>query len=92
MPITDNLEGTPRYAVTGYALWGEDREYGPNLGDFAFVGDLYDGVIEHHESQPDGERYSIRLLLKDRKMIVSEDNVLGRYGMNVFFDGEYEKA
>lgn len=91
-PLSDNLEGSPRYAVTGYALWGEDREYGPNIGDFDFIAPLNDGVIEYQRIMHDGEIYSLQLSLKNSKMSVKEENVIGLYGMNVFFNGEYEKA
>lgn len=91
-PLLDNLEGSARYAVTGFALWGTHREWGPNLGDFAFVGEFRDGRIEHSEPHFDGETYSIILSFDGRTLRVEEKNWIGRYGMNVHFEGEYERA
>ena len=91
-PLSDSLEGSARYAVTGYALWGEDRESGPNIGDFDFIASVYDGVIDYQKTVHNGKIYSLRLVLKNGRMLVNEENVIGLYGMNVFFDGEYEKA
>lgn len=91
-PIGDSLEGSLRYAVTGLALWGTDREFGPNIGDFAWVGDLHDGRIEYSEQQGSDELYSITLMFKGDQLDVEESNWLGRYGMNVVFDGSYRRA
>jgi hypothetical protein len=91
-PIGDNLEGDPRYAVSGFALWGTDREFGPNMGEFSFVGDLCDDAIRHHEFRLDAETYSITLSFDGGVLAVEEQNWFTRYGMNVHFDGQYRRA
>lgn len=91
-PIADSFGGSARYAVTGFALWGTHREHGPNIGDFAFVGDMKDDCIEHHETRSwDQETYSIMLRFADGKLEIDETNWLGRYGMNVHFMGAYRR-
>jgi len=92
-PIPDNTTGEPRYAVTGFALWGARREYGPNMGELSFVSSLIDGAIEHFEPRPGSdESHMIRLTFRDGTLIVEEKNFVGVYGMNVTFIGEYRRA
>jgi hypothetical protein len=92
-PLRDNLEGNPQYAVSGAALFGINREFGPNLGDLTFIGVLINGVIEHSEAQAAGNNpYRIRLSFSDGQLTVEEDNALGRYGMGVTFRGDYRRT
>lgn len=91
-PLTDSLEGTPRYAVTGFALWGTQREYGPNIGDFAIVADIDDGVLEHFEPEQRGEPYSLRIEFDGNTALVKEEGYFGRYGLGVHFMGRYRRA
>jgi hypothetical protein len=92
-PVTDGIDGAPRYAVTGFGLWGMHRESGPNIGDFAFVGDLSGGVIQHYEPHPwDNKTYSMTMRFEGDALHIEEDELLGRYGMNVHFEGEYRRA
>jgi hypothetical protein len=92
-PIPDAIEGHPRYAVTGTALWGVHRAFGPNLGSMSFIGTLIDGVIEHFDTLVSSEEpHQVRLLFQGDRLIVEERNWLGIYGMNVSFIGEYRRA
>lgn len=92
-PIPDGMERNPRYAVTGMALWGTHREYGPNLGEISFVGTLVDGVIEHFEARfSSDEPHVISLKFEGERLIVEERNFVGQYGMNVTFIGEYRRV
>lgn len=91
-PIADSMEGDPRYAVTGEALWGAERLYGPNLGDIAFVGVLRDGRIEVESPRWDGKAHIMHLIFKGGGLEVEEENEIGVYGMNVSFRGSYERA
>lgn len=91
-PIADSPEGDARYAITGEALWGSHREYGPNIGETAFVGALRNGVIEVFEPRRGDEIHMIRLTFDGGVLSVDEDNELGLYGMNVSFRGTYERA
>lgn len=91
-PIADSMEGNPRYAVTGLALWGALREFGPNIGSLAFLGTLRDGLIEKRSRRGGSEAHVLRLLFVDGRLSVEEENELGAYGMNVSFRGEYARA
>jgi hypothetical protein len=41
-PLPDSYEGDVLYYVSGLALWGTERPYGPNLGTLEFVGIMTD--------------------------------------------------
>ncbi|MBP2232629.1 hypothetical protein J2847_005960 [Azospirillum agricola] len=91
-PVPDGPDGCPRYHISGFALWGTHREYGPNMGDMSILGEMNNkGTIEHHEYNG-SETYSILLKFDGDDILVEEENWLGRYGMNVNFIGSYRKA
>ncbi len=91
-PIADSMEGLPRYAVTGEALWGAGREHGPNIGDLSFIGVLHNGVIEMRETRWNNEIHTLRMTFSKGRLTVEEENELGVYGMNVSFRGDYDRA
>lgn len=90
-PLPDGSEAYPTYAVTGLALWGTNRENGPNLGELSFIGTVENGVIKHVLNGYDPP-HIISLRFENDRLIVEEENWLGTYGMNVFFFGEYDRA
>lgn len=79
-----------RFHVSGFALWGESREYGPNMGELDFSANLSDGVIRYMGAQmfPD---YKITIKVLENSLEVEEDNFMGVHGMNVTFSGKYVK-
>jgi len=81
-----------RYHISGLALWGKDREYGPHLGDLNFVAELRDETIEYTRAHPDGKLYRARFHFSNEGLTVSEENWAGIFGMNVNFSGDYAKA
>lgn len=92
-PIPDSPTGEPRYAITGFALWGVNRSSGPNMGELVFIGEVVDGVID--VSLPkfgDEQRYVVKVLFRDDCLTVTEENWLGVHGMNVTFQGEYRRS
>ena len=91
-PIPDSPTGQPRYAITGFALWGVNLPYGPHTGDLAFVGELDDGVIRVWLPRNGGDPHHVKLTFTDDCLTVSEENWLGVYGMNVTFTGEYRRG
>jgi hypothetical protein len=91
-PLGDGPIGNARYAVTGFALWGTQREYGPNIGDFSFIEELEEGRIQHFQPRYDDEVHAIVLKFEGAALTVTEENWLGQYGMNVNFEGEYRRA
>jgi hypothetical protein len=92
-PIPDSPTGEPRYAITGFALWGANREYGPHMGSLAFIGEVVDGVIDVSLPKFRDERcHNVKISFRDDCLVVTEENWLGVYGMNVTFRGEYRKS
>ena len=95
-PLPDSPEGTAQYFVQGAALWGSEREYGPNLGFLGFVASLEEnGTIDNRVSSPIGLVHKTTLrFLGDGILEVSEQNweLSGSYGMNVNFVGTYRRG
>jgi hypothetical protein len=78
--------------VLGLALWGKSREYGPNLGELDFVGELDCDTISYSWAHADGKLYRASLRFDESGLTVSEENSIGVYGMNVNFSGQYARA
>lgn len=94
-PVPDAPEGQAQYFVSGTALWGADRPNGPNLGVLEFFGPVEDDGRIMHRGSWQGEEYSTSLLfLGDGLLEVEEVNwaTSGQYGMNVNFNGLYQRA
>jgi len=81
-----------RYHVTGLALWGVSRKYGPNLGELDFIGELQGRLIRFASSYRQVDPYLAVLTFDDRGLSVSEENWVGEFGMNVNFSGVYARA
>ncbi len=74
----------------GDALWGKNREYGPNIGQLDFVVEL-DLNKARFTDKLFEEEYCLNLDFKGDKLIVEENYIVGYFGMNVSFGGEYYK-
>ncbi|WP_317916860.1 hypothetical protein [Vibrio sp. MACH09] len=81
-----------KYHVDGLALWGKTREYGPNIGDLDFIGELHDDTIEYTSGNPAREPYKALFQFHNGTLVISEENWCGIFGMNVCFQGQYHKA
>jgi hypothetical protein len=84
------LNGNVR--VTGLALWGKTKEYGPNLGEVDFESDLKDGKAVFKDTSVGGEEYCLEVEFKGARLKVTEKYVVGYFGMNVSFEGEYRRV
>lgn len=93
-PLPDSQEGDVQYYVSGLALWGAGRPYGPNLGTLDFVGLLTDDrQIIYRRPRVENEVATTHLdLSEEGHLTVTEENWVGEYGMNVTFIGRYERA
>jgi hypothetical protein len=80
-----------RVRVSGFALWGTTREYGPNTGELEFQADLENGVVRFFDRSGDDE-YRLTLELVAGRLVAHEENVPGYFGMNVSFEGTYERT
>lgn len=79
--------------VIGEALWGTNREYGPNIGTLDFLAELNGNLAVFEDHLPGEERpYSASLTFSDGLLVVDEENHVGYFGMNVSFAGTYAKA
>jgi hypothetical protein len=81
-----------QYHVSGSALWGLQRQAGPNVGEFDLVMELRDQKFIPTGEAGVAEKHKINIIIEGDRLLVSEENWLGAYGMNVHFGGEYEKA
>lgn len=77
--------------VKGTALWGINREYGPNIGQLDFVTNIELNKAVFSDSLFD-EKYSLELEFRSNKLVVLENYVAGYFGMNVSFEGEYHRG
>lgn len=93
-PVPDGVEGYPRYFVSGLALWGSEREFGPNIGELSLVMTMSDdGELWVNDYTPGrNEPHKVRFLFENGKLTVAEENYIGVYGMGVTFEGEYSRA
>lgn len=81
-----------RYHISGFALWGRQREYGPNIGEFDLVMEFQDGRLIPIGSAGNTESHRINIVVFGEMLTVTEENWLVAYGLNVYFKGEYRKA
>ena len=89
--LTINCLDDSRCHVSGTALWGTSREFGPNLGELDFVAELHGDMIIHTESFS-GRAYALVVRFSEGRLSVTEENWLGMFGMNVNFSGDYDLA
>lgn len=94
VPLPDSWEGEVQYYVSGLALWGAGRFNGPNLGTLEFVGVMNgDRQIIYSRTRFNDEVVSTKIVFHGNgELDVTEENWLGEYGMNVTFEGHYERA
>lgn len=86
------LMSDDHYHISGLALWGEGRKFGPNLGELDFIAKMIDGQINHILDNPNRNPYRIVLDFSDGYIRVTEEPSPGFFGMNVSFAGKYKKA
>ena len=81
-----------RFHITGLALWGKGRQYGPHVGELDFVAELKGDTIDYSRAYPDHEQYHVVMRFAGQQLTVKEENWQGIFGMNVNFQGEFQKA
>ena len=79
-----------RYHVSGFALWGEDRKYGPNTGELDFASEEVEENILKFTKAGIDKTYKATLIFNNGKLTVVEENYVGEHGINVTFNGEYQ--
>ncbi|NWK94690.1 hypothetical protein DM806_03215 [Sphingobium lactosutens] len=93
-PLPDSFDGDVQYYVSGHALWGPERPNGPNFGTLEFLGIVTSERKLAYRRSLFGSEFTTTLLTFSGpdKLAVSEDNWIGAYGMNVTFEGDYQRA
>lgn len=92
-PLPDSLEGDAQYYVSGLAIWGASRPHGPNFGTVEFVGQMNDERRIVHRRVRGGEEVITELsFIGNGVLKVREENWVGEYGMNVTFEGTYQRG
>jgi hypothetical protein len=83
------LNGNVR--VTGMALWGKTREYGPNFGEVDFETELENNRAIFSDRSVLDDEYLLELHFQGDKLVATEKYVVGYFGMNASFEGEYKR-
>jgi hypothetical protein len=78
--------------VKGCALWGKTRDFGPNIGELDFVAEVHSNKVVFTDKLVTSDReYKLELTFWGHKLTAKEDYVVGYFGMNAHFEGEYYK-
>lgn len=80
------------FHVTGTALEGLTRKYGPHIGELDFISVLKNRRLGFNASRNDGQAYRVTVTCRGGRLTVEEENAIGVHGMGVSFQGQYEKA
>lgn len=89
-PLPDNLDGFPRYFVSGLALAGSYREFGPNTGELECVVE-YAKLDDRTVGRFYSESHSITLRHDGDILLLHEEFDMPPYGMGVTFQGTYRR-
>ena len=79
-----------RVSVDGFALWGKGNRFGPSMGDLHFKAALSANRVVHTERNLE-RLYRLEMVFSEDGLVATEDNVLGMFGMNVCFEGQYRR-
>lgn len=78
------------YHVSGIALHGTDREYGPNIGELDFITAFENGLkFKDSNHRPP---YQVSIKIENGSLVVEEENEFGYFGVGARFGGTYERA
>ncbi|MCP5061383.1 MAG: hypothetical protein GY936_02845 [Ignavibacteriae bacterium] len=82
--------GGNKIHVKGNALYGKTKEFGPNIGQIDFITEIKINKATFIDKLFN-EEYKLELEFLGDKLIADEKYVIGYFGMNVSFEGEYYK-
>ena len=83
--------GNNRIRVSGLSFWGIKSEFGPNIGQLDFESDLIKNNSVYSEKIKN-ELYRVFIEFNGDELIINEDYVIGKFGMNVSFKGKYKRV
>lgn len=81
-----------RVRVTGLALWGTTRKYGPNIGELDFEAPIERGLVQFRDQTWKGEEYLLELTFENERLVAGEHCSGSYFGLNVSFGGEYQRV
>ena len=79
-----------RVRVEGFALWGTSSSTTPHIGSLGFVAPMDNDSVIFVEEASMGQ-YRLELAFAPDKLVAKESGI-GNFGMNVSFDGQYQRA
>lgn len=74
--------------VSGFALYGKTREFGPNIGELDFITEVQRNKAVYIDQLHD-KQYKLELTFLGSKLLAAEDYVIGYFGHNARFEGTY---
>lgn len=74
------------------ALRGKTREYGPNFGQVDFETELQDNTAVFSDRSVLDNEYRLELHFQGDEVVATERYVVGYFGMNASFEGEYRRV
>jgi len=92
-PLPEDMEGRILYYISGMALWGVDREFGPNLGELGYVALLIESesYIISIDSLVNNDPEIILEFDSNNNLRVKESFEIGTLGAGVTFNGIYRR-
>jgi len=75
--------------VSGLAFWGTDSPYGPNIGQLDFKAPLSENTVIYVDPSTG---YEIHILFTHRGLSLEEKNLIGQFGLNVSFGGDFVRS
>ena len=82
--------GSNLIQVNGLALWGKTRLSGPNIGELDFISEVQGNKASFSDKLLN-EEYELALTVYGQKLEAKEKYVMGYFGLNAGFEGEYYK-
>ncbi len=77
--------------ISGLALWGKTQKRGPNIGELDFEAELRNNKVTFSDDKYSGKEYHLELAFQENRLVATEKNIIGVFGMNVSFGGEYKR-
>ena len=81
--------GNNQIEISGIALWGTKNIGGPNIGQLDFTAVLKNNEIQYVDPSTS---YKIKIQFTPKGLSVIENNIIGQFGMNVSFAGDFQRA
>ena len=81
-----------RVHVRGVTEWGTTREYVPIIGEVDFEAEVQNGIVTFTDRTLRGGEYKLEITFENGRATAKEQYVVGYFGMNASFEGEYQRV